>query len=67
MATQMANLGRATTRDPIVPLREKRLRRIREVAYFKAEKRGFAPGHALEDWREAEEAVDAESRPLVRD
>jgi hypothetical protein len=37
------------------------------VAYFKAEKRGFAPGHELEDWREAEEEVDAESRPLVRD
>ncbi len=29
-------------------------------AYFKAEKRGFAPGHALDDWLEAEEEILAE-------
>jgi len=32
-------------------------RRISDRAYFKAEKRGFAPGHALNDWLEAEEEV----------
>ena len=26
---------------------------IAEHAYYKAEKRGFAPGHEIEDWLEA--------------
>jgi len=43
------------------------MRRIREVAYFKAERRGFLPGHELEDWLEAEEEVDNASRPLPED
>jgi hypothetical protein len=28
--------------------------KIAELAYFKAESRGFKPGHELEDWLEAE-------------
>ena len=28
--------------------------KIAELAYFKAENRGFTPGHELEDWLEAE-------------
>ena len=28
-------------------------------AYFRAERRGFAPGHELEDWVAAEAAVDS--------
>jgi len=28
---------------------------IAELAYFKAESRGFEPGHELEDWLEAEQ------------
>lgn len=28
--------------------------RIAEAAYFKAERRGFAPGRELDDWLEAE-------------
>ena len=31
---------------------------ISEVAYFRAEKRNFAPGHELEDWLAAEREVD---------
>jgi len=31
---------------------------IAEAAYFRAELRGFAPGHELEDWLAAEEEVD---------
>jgi len=31
---------------------------IAEAAYYLAEKRGFAPGKELEDWREAESWVD---------
>jgi len=32
---------------------------IAETAYFKSEQRGFAPGHELTDWVEAECEVDA--------
>jgi hypothetical protein len=28
--------------------------KIAELAYFKAEKRGFEPGHEMEDWLDAE-------------
>jgi hypothetical protein len=28
--------------------------RIAELAYYKAESRGFEPGHELEDWLEVE-------------
>jgi hypothetical protein len=34
-----------------------RERRIREAAYFNAERRGFAPGHEIEDWLAAEAAL----------
>ena len=32
--------------------------RIAEAAYFRAQRRGFAPGHELEDWQAAEAEVD---------
>jgi Protein of unknown function (DUF2934) len=32
---------------------------IAEAAYFRAEKRGFHPGHETEDWLAAEAEVDA--------
>lgn len=35
--------------------------RIAEAAYFKSERRGFAPGYDLDDWREAEQEIDAAS------
>lgn len=38
--------------------RQARERRIRWLAYLKAERRGFAPGHETEDWLEAEREVD---------
>jgi len=31
--------------------------KIAELAYYKAEKRGFEPGHELEDWLEAEQEL----------
>lgn len=43
-----------------------RERRIRETAYFKAERRGFTPGHELEDWIAAEQEVDRASPSLPR-
>lgn len=45
-------------------LAEQREQRIREAAYLRAERRGFAPGHELEDWLDAEQEVDRASRPL---
>jgi hypothetical protein len=38
---------------------EKRTALIAEAAYFRAEKRGFAPGHETEDWLAAEREVDS--------
>jgi hypothetical protein len=32
---------------------------IAKAAYYRAEKRGFAPGHETEDWLAAESEVDA--------
>jgi hypothetical protein len=32
-------------------------RQIAEAAYFRAQERGFEPGHELEDWVEAESEV----------
>ncbi|MEY6431981.1 DUF2934 domain-containing protein [Thioalkalicoccus limnaeus] len=31
---------------------------IRQTAYFRAQRRGFAPGSELEDWLAAEKEVD---------
>ncbi len=38
---------------------EKRAALIAEAAYYRAEKRGFAPGSEREDWLAAEAEVDA--------
>jgi hypothetical protein len=38
---------------------ERRAGLIAEAAFFRAEKRGFAPGHEMEDWLAAESEVDA--------
>lgn len=37
---------------------EERARLIAEAAYFRAQARGFAPGHELEDWLQAEAEID---------
>lgn len=38
---------------------EQRRALIAEAAYYRAEKRGFEPGHDTEDWIAAEAEVDA--------
>jgi hypothetical protein len=38
---------------------EQRAALIAEAAYFRAERRGFAPGYETEDWLAAESEVDA--------
>lgn len=37
---------------------------IAAEAYFRAERRGFAPGHELEDWVAAEAVVDSRLRAI---
>ena len=51
-------LGSGGHADPAsTPPRAEREQRIREAAYFEAERRGFAPGHELEDWLAAEAEI----------
>ena len=38
--------------SPIPPVSSKEI--IAEMAYFRAQQRGFVPGHELEDWAAAE-------------
>jgi hypothetical protein len=57
-------------RQPFNPLRfslplervsdEERRNMIARAAYFRAERRNFAPGHEQEDWAAAEAEVDRE-------
>lgn len=35
---------------------------VEERAYFKAERRGFASGHEMEDWLEAEQEISNQCR-----
>lgn len=58
---------RPAPRDPLAPLWRERERRIRIAAYLKAERRGFAAGHELDDWLSAEHEVDAAIRSLSID
>lgn len=37
---------------------ESREARIAEAAYWRAERRGFTPGHELEDWLHAQKEID---------
>lgn len=37
-------------------------KRVAEAAYYRAEKRGFAYGFALEDWLAAENLIDHEMK-----
>ena len=38
--------------------REARRRRVAEAAYYRAERRGFAPGGDVSDWLEAEKEIE---------
>jgi hypothetical protein len=43
---------------------EPREQAIAQAAYYKAEQRGFEPGHEMEDWLDAErEVASAEAKP----
>jgi hypothetical protein len=61
MAAFVPQHGAPTTDIPLSPglrdeLDEYR-ERVAELAYQRAEQRGFIPGHEVEDWLEAERAV----------
>jgi hypothetical protein len=43
--------------------REARRRRVAEAAYYRAERRGFAPGGDLSDWLEAEKEIEHSDEP----
>jgi hypothetical protein len=45
---------------------EERRDMIARAAYFRAEKRNFAPGHEVEDWVAAEIEVDREIAARLR-
>jgi DUF2934 family protein len=46
-------------RREIPSFSESRAARIAEAAYWRSERRGFAPGQELDDWLAAEKEVDA--------
>ncbi len=48
-----------TTTSPVNISPEERWRMIAVAAYHRAEKRGFDPGHEVEDWLQAEKEVSA--------
>ncbi|MBK1630407.1 hypothetical protein CKO31_06525 [Thiohalocapsa halophila] len=51
---------RAVTLKPVSEVTpEERYRMIQEAAYYRAEKRGFEPGHDEEDWAAAVAEIDA--------
>lgn len=43
--------------EPAPIVSQERHRRVAEVAYYLAERRGFEPGHEMEDWLEAEKTI----------
>ena len=49
--------GRRSRLRPQVTDPIRRHAMIEEAAYYRAERRGFAPGHELEDWLQAEAAL----------
>jgi hypothetical protein len=46
------------TAEPPACSEDERLRLIAEAAYYRAQRRGFEPGHEQEDWLLAEREVD---------
>ena len=54
-----ATINQAAPESPRFVGPEQRAALIAEAAYFRAEKRGFRPGHETADWLAAEAEVDA--------
>ena len=56
---KVAPAARKIVKKPAAPLGEERQRLIAIAAYYRAEARGFAPGHEKQDWLDAEAEIDA--------
>jgi Protein of unknown function (DUF2934) len=56
-AEKAKSATRPTRPEPVQPGSREEM--IAEVAYYRAEKRGFEPGYELEDWLAAEQEIDA--------
>jgi len=54
--------SRSKINQPSLENSSERRQRIAEAAYYKAERRGFAPGYEERDWLDAESEMDAELR-----
>ena len=48
----------STVQEEAKAIHEQTLLKIREAAYFLAEKRGFAPGYEMEDWLQAKAQIE---------
>ena len=60
-ATHDVEITRSTLQQRELPsLSESREARIAEAAYWRSERRGFEPGHELDDWLNAEREIDGE-------
>ena len=51
------------TGSPVMVSAEERWRMVATAAYHRAEQRGFAPGHEVEDWLAAEKDIDSVLKP----
>ena len=63
-APKRPSAAETSASDP--PSSSDRYRQISLCAYFKAEQRGFAPGHSWDDWLAAEREINdkiAQTRP----
>ena len=54
--------SRSKINQPSLENSSERRQRIAEAAYYRAERRGFAPGYEERDWLEAESEMDGERR-----
>ena len=53
-----ARAPHAKTDSSVTLSAQDRLQMIESAAYFRAERRGFTPGRAIEDWLAAESEID---------
>ncbi len=61
-ATRKAGADKSNS-SPVNISAEERWRMVATAAYHRAEQRGFAPGHEVEDWLNAEKEIDAVLSP----
>ena len=54
----VSSVRRKSSTKPVESSADERRRRIAMAAYYRAERRGFAPGHEVEDWLAAEAEID---------